>query len=464
MGNMYQESGLETSAVNGTSGAYGLCQWLGARMTYLNNYKKAHRNLSELEAQLGYLESELDGSANNGTYLYEKQQMSPWIYPNGPAAPSIEKATYIWCSKFERCDPSEAEHQNRVDKAKYYYNKYKDMEFPRKGSAALSNSNKKSGAGDLRNGVGRTVTGNINDPNTLQESPWKSKGEGSIHATRYKYGPGYIYTDNNDNRPDYLKQKYYFEPSEKDTQKGRIYKYYTGKENGVEFEALDNGVTIDRFKIIKDKKGKFIRKEKISSSKKVPTQSSTSNRKLELRAKGSGLINDLFKINSDITKSTGISSAIYSSMDNHFLSKLANTKDPIHNVEGIRSSLNTGRKQNKSINYPNIKFNTRSNIKNPIPTTYPQVNLTEITSYLKQISNNTKFNAILPEIIKILNQSLQTMSSMNNRSSNNQNNINMKKYNNLVQKVKSELEDYDHNIEKQIDTMRAKLTEISRMM
>ena len=40
----------------------------------------------------------------------------------------------------------------------------------------------------------------------------------------------------------------------------------------------------------------------------------------------------------------------------------------------------------------------------------------------------------------------------------------MKKYNNLVQKAQSELEDYNHDIEKQIDTMRAKLTEISRMM
>ncbi|WP_159437304.1 phage tail tip lysozyme [Alicyclobacillus vulcanalis] len=60
MGNLMQESSLNPTAVNSSSGAFGIAQWLGPRYTELVQYaSKNHTSASNLAAQLGFLWSEI---------------------------------------------------------------------------------------------------------------------------------------------------------------------------------------------------------------------------------------------------------------------------------------------------------------------------------------------------------------------------------------------------------------------
>lgn len=60
MGNLEQESGISSTAVNKSSGAYGIAQWLGGRKAKLMNQK----NYTSIDTQLNFLLSELKAGGN----------------------------------------------------------------------------------------------------------------------------------------------------------------------------------------------------------------------------------------------------------------------------------------------------------------------------------------------------------------------------------------------------------------
>jgi N-acetylmuramoyl-L-alanine amidase len=60
MGNIQQESGFNPKAVNPSSGATGLAQWLGSRKTNLDNFRQNHKNDGdEMDIQLNFLKKEV---------------------------------------------------------------------------------------------------------------------------------------------------------------------------------------------------------------------------------------------------------------------------------------------------------------------------------------------------------------------------------------------------------------------
>lgn len=61
MGNIQQESNFSTTAKNGSSGAYGLFQWLGSRKTGLEKYAKSTGgSVDNIHTQLKYFWNELE--------------------------------------------------------------------------------------------------------------------------------------------------------------------------------------------------------------------------------------------------------------------------------------------------------------------------------------------------------------------------------------------------------------------
>lgn len=85
---MWESSGLNPTIVNPTSGAYGIAQWLGDRLTKL----KALPNYDKLNVQLGYLWN---------TDL-PSQESSFHVLSRLKAATTIEQATFSWEDSFER--------------------------------------------------------------------------------------------------------------------------------------------------------------------------------------------------------------------------------------------------------------------------------------------------------------------------------------------------------------------------
>ncbi len=117
MGNLEQESNFNPTAVNSGSGAYGLAQWLGSRLTALQAFaENAGKDKSDLAVQLDFMWSELQGG-------YKSSTLDPILASN-----NLEEITRIFLERFEApctagsagCD---AEMDNRLPKAITWLNR-----------------------------------------------------------------------------------------------------------------------------------------------------------------------------------------------------------------------------------------------------------------------------------------------------------------------------------------------------
>lgn len=102
IGNMMQESGLRPNAVNPTSGAYGIAQWLGGRLNNLKNKEGA--NYKTLGGQLDFLWYEVTQGSEVPFHALDAVK----------SASSLADAVTQWELKFERAGTAEANIPNRI--------------------------------------------------------------------------------------------------------------------------------------------------------------------------------------------------------------------------------------------------------------------------------------------------------------------------------------------------------------
>lgn len=109
--NVYAESSFNYTAVNSSSGAYGLCQWLGNRYTNLKTYCSQNGcQYNTPEGQIKFLIYELQNSEKNA-YSATVQQ-----------AANIGVCAVTFCDKFER--PGHQYCVSRDKKAYYVQDRY----------------------------------------------------------------------------------------------------------------------------------------------------------------------------------------------------------------------------------------------------------------------------------------------------------------------------------------------------
>lgn len=115
MGNLQQESELDPTAVNPSSGAFGIAQWLGARKTGLDKFAKSEgKKNTDLDVQLDYLWKEMQSD-------YESNNLKNAGWSKGA---SLEKNTEAFATGFERMGANEAMMSKRVSNAKGFKEKY----------------------------------------------------------------------------------------------------------------------------------------------------------------------------------------------------------------------------------------------------------------------------------------------------------------------------------------------------
>lgn len=113
MGNMFQESGCHPTALNSSSGAYGICQWLGGRKTGLENLaKEKGKDMSDLSVQLDWFWEEFAESCSG----WNKAKYKVFC-----AQSDLKQCVYLFRSQFERCGESEADDANRLVQAQRIY-------------------------------------------------------------------------------------------------------------------------------------------------------------------------------------------------------------------------------------------------------------------------------------------------------------------------------------------------------
>jgi len=127
LGNIEQESGFDTTRMQGDGPAAGLCQWENFRMKSerwknLDNFAKARgKEWTDLSCQLDFMIYELSG----GELAAKKLKA---MYPNGfeglKEDTDINQATYNFCFSFERPDHQKANLEVRYAAAHRYYNQF----------------------------------------------------------------------------------------------------------------------------------------------------------------------------------------------------------------------------------------------------------------------------------------------------------------------------------------------------
>lgn len=116
VGNYYQESKYDPTLVN-SIGATGIAQWLGGRLTALQNFAQGKsKSATSLLVQLDFSIHELKGSESGANSAIKS------ISGSGKIA--VERLTYIIRTKYERPGESEARDDIRIKKALEVYSKY----------------------------------------------------------------------------------------------------------------------------------------------------------------------------------------------------------------------------------------------------------------------------------------------------------------------------------------------------
>lgn len=111
MGNLEQESSLNPNATNSSSGAYGIAQWLGSRLTGLKQYASIHHtSASSLNTQLNYLWRELKSGQEGSIAVLNSM-------PDAGAAAQYFEQSY------ERAGVG-ANIANRINYANQFYNEF----------------------------------------------------------------------------------------------------------------------------------------------------------------------------------------------------------------------------------------------------------------------------------------------------------------------------------------------------
>lgn len=137
MGNIRHESDFNPTALNSSSGAYGLAQWLGGRLTSLKAYA-ASKGVSEDDdiTQIEFLVAELTGQGNAKDYATRRKSGGNGelhhTYEEWAAATTVEDAAVFYCWFFETPSTSPVEtdetrdiEKKRIKYAKEYYQIYK---------------------------------------------------------------------------------------------------------------------------------------------------------------------------------------------------------------------------------------------------------------------------------------------------------------------------------------------------
>lgn len=119
IGNIQQESGLRPTVVNSSSGATGLCQWLGGRLSGLKSYAASKgTQWTDVATQCEWAWEECKGKDSTTKSLLDKNCGGPDSYK---VLTDISRAVDLWRKCFERCGEHEANDAKRLSYAQNWY-------------------------------------------------------------------------------------------------------------------------------------------------------------------------------------------------------------------------------------------------------------------------------------------------------------------------------------------------------
>lgn len=127
MGNISQESSWNKDDVNSSSGAKGICQWLGGRANGLDKYAASKGvDWTDEDTQIEYLIGELTpGGGANGFATYNVLKVKGCSPDDWKNATTPEDAAVAFRKTFERCGEAEANDARRKSEARRFYDEFR---------------------------------------------------------------------------------------------------------------------------------------------------------------------------------------------------------------------------------------------------------------------------------------------------------------------------------------------------
>lgn len=172
MGNIARESGFNPNALNSSSGAYGLAQWLTGRRTKLQAYATSKETTeADVDTQVEFLIAEITGTGRAADFADRRikggRGENYHHYNDWANATSYEEAAIAFCWFFEtpssssvKTDEIKKAEQKRVDLAKTYYEKYRGKQ--------LSDLEGSSSSNEFIGNVDSVTVNGYNFPHYLQ--------------------------------------------------------------------------------------------------------------------------------------------------------------------------------------------------------------------------------------------------------------------------------------------------------
>lgn len=184
MGNLKQESQFSTTVVNSASGATGLCQWLGGRLTGLKSFaKKQGGAWNSIDIQLEWLWIELNGG--DPTTKSKLDRIYGGIDKALKKATDVRSAVVAFEDSFERAGANEKHYDRRTKYANEFLSQFGSGSA---GSAATTVGNASGGGGSLPGGLkaAKLVGGKVVLPSGSSYNPTVSQGRRSAGFSDYK--------------------------------------------------------------------------------------------------------------------------------------------------------------------------------------------------------------------------------------------------------------------------------------
>ena len=160
MGNIQQESSFNATSVNSSSGASGMCQWLGGRKDGLVAYASSKGvDWTDENTQIEYLIGEItEGGGADGYATYQLMSTHGYSPSDWVNATTPEDAAVAFCWTFERPGDAEANLTNRQNAAREYYNEFHGRTKPSGGGTYNESSDDSRVNGYYTSSSGKTFT------------------------------------------------------------------------------------------------------------------------------------------------------------------------------------------------------------------------------------------------------------------------------------------------------------------
>lgn len=154
MGNLQQESGLDPTAKNSSSGAFGVGQWLGGRKKNLQDYaKKNGLDVNSLDTQLQFMWKEMNGGESTFKSILNRNGGMDAL-----KGANVSNATELFEKAFERSGGSAMPKRQKY--AQDFYDKFGSSQYKDNTKARAATATASSSKLEVNSNINVSVSGN----------------------------------------------------------------------------------------------------------------------------------------------------------------------------------------------------------------------------------------------------------------------------------------------------------------